>query len=138
MIKTSNILTNMAVDYAKNPAKFNTKAYCLAWSASSIGQVTVIYKNKTISKHEKKFLIPQEVLNGVLNVSFFFIFANLASKITETIISTKNLKQNKFTAGISAIASILGGIIASDILTPIIRNKIAAKLQNNKKIDYLG
>ncbi len=137
----SNSLLKTSVSYMKDPAGFNRIAYIMSWGASSTGQVFSIAQNKKISEKEKRFLIPQEIANGVLNVFFFWTIALLAEKFGKFITEGKNpiVKVNSFepgcqrqkvlVAGMSAITGIIGGILASDIIAPIIRNKIAAKIQ---------
>lgn len=40
----------------------------MEWFFSSLAQVTMIAANKKIDKKEKKFLIPQEIVDGAINV----------------------------------------------------------------------
>ncbi len=137
----TNPLLKTSVSYMKDPARFNRIAYTTAWGASSTGQVISIAKNKKISEKEKHFLIPQEIANGILNVSFFWTIALFAEKLGRFITEGKNpivkvkgfeprcQRQKVLVAGMSAITGIIGGILASDIIAPVIRNKIAAKIQ---------
>ncbi len=137
----SNSLLKTSVSYMKDPARFNRIAYTMAWGASSTGQVVSIAKNKKIPEKEKRFLIPQEIANGILNVSFFWTIALLSEKFGKFITEGKNpivkvkgfepgcQRQKILVAGMSAITGIIGGILASDIIAPVIRNKIAANIQ---------
>ena len=143
MIKPANIMTKASIEYLKNPARFNRITYAAAWGASSTGQALSIAKNKEISAKEKKFLIPQEVSNGVLNIALFSTIAlaaeNFGKKLTsgaDPIIRTKNFipgskKHKTFIAGFSAICGIVGGILASDVIITLLRNQIAARIQKN-------
>lgn len=42
------------------------------WFFSALAQIVMLYRNKDIDKKEKKFLIPQEIADGVINVGLYY------------------------------------------------------------------
>lgn len=44
----------------------------IGWACSALAQIAMIAKNDKISKKDKKFLIPQEAADGVVNVGLYY------------------------------------------------------------------
>ncbi len=178
----------------------------LGWVLSSLGQIFGMLRNDKLSKEEKKFLIPQEMADAVVNIGSFLLITKSVSKFTKwlassgkiitkdiskfcsengieitkktdigkavldkvsefeatlkTIANEKildkieqvdaskiqveikklNLKKQKlnnfydetykpFESGAAVIGTIGGGVIASNVVTPLVRNYFAAKKQ---------
>ncbi len=139
---------------------------------SCLAQTCAIIFNPKIDKKEKSFLVPQELADGILNSSLFWLFTSKTSDLAKKFVINKKIipaslenilkkykpsGQNLLTAekhflnfleqngGISAkktgltilngaglIGMIAGSILSVNIITPLIRNRIAAKIQKNK------
>jgi len=164
-------------------ANFLKVTGALGWVLSGIAQVGAILLNNNIPNKEKKFLIPQEILDCVVNVSTFLFITSKAENIGKalvlsgkflnksafdvaqklkpeklfngkfglntskkefdaalniiknTIAKQTNNKQiaqefSDFYKGAGVITSLIGSIISGNIVTPIIRNRLAAVYQN--------
>ena len=157
--------------FGPNPAKMLIVTGVLGWALSSAAQVVAIVVNDKIPKDQKMFLIPQEILDGAINVASFFLVTttlkNFASKLVSSgkiantkirnflnkqnlidangqkLIVGKNLNIEKlpnfseiaddykeFKVGTDVIGMTIGSILSCNIITPILRNKLAAKRQN--------
>ncbi|MDD3150022.1 MAG: hypothetical protein PHV68_04235 [Candidatus Gastranaerophilales bacterium] len=61
----------------------------ITWAVSSLAQVAAITTNKEIPTKDKKFLIPQEIADGVVNVSLFWTFTGGFQKILGNFLNAK-------------------------------------------------
>lgn len=53
------------------------------WVLSALAQIVMIAKNKDIDKKEKKFLIPQEIADGVINVGLYYTICQVIKNIAD-------------------------------------------------------
>lgn len=60
----------------------------LGWALSSAGQILGISFNKKISKDKKKFLIPQEIFDAVVNIVSFVVITRSCKKLTQWLASS--------------------------------------------------
>lgn len=58
----------------------------VGWFFSAAAQITMIAKNKDIDKKEKKFLIPQEIADGAINVGLYYTVCAGIKKIGEKLL----------------------------------------------------
>ncbi len=93
-------------------------SWCLASTAQAIGLVF----NKDISKEDKKFLVPQEILDGTFNIATFAAVTLPLMKLAGDV-ADKKFNNKIATEGAKTLASVAGGIISSNIITPLLRNK---------------
>ncbi len=162
---------------AKTPAMMFLLTGAFGWILSSIAQVVGVATNKKLDPKEKKFLIPQEIADAIVNVGFFMLLTHNSSKVGGHFvktgkIATKGLielyktktfdgriiedcinKRGKaitktldigesakvddelgkayfpFADGVAFLSSVAGSILSCNIVTPIIRNKIASYIQ---------
>jgi len=197
--------TKTYIKYAQDPGKALLHLGALGWVLSAASQVFMICTSKNIDKDKKKFLIPQEIADGVVNVGLSYTITaaiksladNLVEKpvrYTEKTYKTINdFKNNKiplqeylkntvkgfkdtglisekeaktplsgfytgvvkflensndsrkdllikdikaaqtdfkaFKSGVGIIAAIGASVLASSIITPIVRNKVASCFQ---------
>ncbi len=134
-----------------NNANFLFITAALGWALASLAQTIGLAGNKEISKEDKRFLIPQEIADGAANIGLYaLVTTNLmkgAEKLTKpgkngkTIINLKNeagdilsYAENqklytKMGRNLKTGAAILGGVISTCILTPIIRNAFGAYMK---------
>lgn len=59
------------------------------WVLSALAQILMLARNKDIDKKEKRFLIPQEIADGVINVGLYYsicqIIKNIGDYMSENI-----------------------------------------------------
>ncbi len=59
------------------------------WVLSALAQILMLARNKDIDKKEKRFLIPQEIADGVVNVGLYYsicqIIKNIGDHMSENI-----------------------------------------------------
>lgn len=143
----------------------------VGWILSSIAQLSGVITNKNISDDQKKFLIPQEIFDAVINIASFFIVTKTCTDIGKKLVKSGKLTTNiiknlltkeeiakigtkdlnisaldrvknetdikltsaygEFSNGIGFVFSTIGSIISSNIITPILRNKIASARQKD-------
>ena len=58
------------------------------WTFSALGQLGMIALNKNIDKKEKKFLIPQEIADGVVNVTLFYTICAGIKKAVDSLLES--------------------------------------------------
>ena len=139
-----------------NNANFLFATAAIGWILASAAQTVGIAKSKELSKEDKKFLIPQEIADGTVNIAMYAAVTTNLMKMAEKsckpgqngkapFISLKDAAGNildyashgaeyaKMGRNLKTGAAILGGIISTCILTPIARNAFAAYVK--KKTD---
>ncbi len=215
MIK--NLLTKIWNGYSHDPGRALIHTGALGWILCSDAQVTVIATDKKINKKEKRFLLPQEIFDGLTNVFLYYTISagikksgdRLIAKgklmtdemadvimklkpesttikvavdgLTESLLHKKkitpkeakkpiwaiinnyknteiyntkwdNAKRtifdtkmynakinlNSFKSGLSVVTAVIASVIASNIITPIVRNKIASVYQQKKRLDNIN
>ena len=156
--------------YGRESGKMLVHAGLITWITSAVSQVVAVALNDKISPDQKKFLIPQEVADGALNVLAFYCITNTGKNIAGKLVSTgkwstkairdfveknplaKNIKMgdmstnlgktfrdneefhecyDKFKGGMDMFSAVVGAVASSNIITPIIRNRIGAEKQKD-------
>lgn len=56
------------------------------WFFSALAQIVMLYHNKDIDKKEKKFLIPQEMADGVINVTLYYTICQSIKKYGDNLV----------------------------------------------------
>ncbi|MEI7474671.1 MAG: hypothetical protein WCK67_07810 [bacterium] len=140
---TKNAISGVADYYCKSP---ENKVNLLTWTylattiASSACQLISIKQNKNISEEKKNFLLPQEAIDAVLNAGLYLALTKSAGDFGKYLVDNGKifsktpqvgdaLKQYK--AGVGVIFSMTGSILATCLVTPFARNKLAAIFQNH-------
>ncbi len=140
-----------------NNASFLFITAALGWVLASAAQTVGLIRNKELSKEDKKFLIPQEIADGAANIGMYALvttklmdgaekmckpgkngkpFINLKDETGKILDYSTNIKQYEAAGrNLKTGAAILGGIISTCILTPIVRNAFAGymKKKSDKK-----
>lgn len=76
--------------FSQKPGEMMTYAVVLSMATSCIAQVLSVVFNKKMDKKEKKFIIPQEIADGVINaVSSLLIIGTLGRVATKLVSSGK-------------------------------------------------
>jgi len=104
-----------------------------AWALASTAQTFGLIFNKKIPKEEKKFLVPQEVMDGTFNIATYAAITVPMMHYAGKIASSKFPTNNKAVEGVKTLAAIAGGIISSNVITPLLRNKTGVIIK--KKIE---
>lgn len=186
-------------NYCKDTAKMLLITGTLGWIFSAAGQIVGIASNKKVAKKEKKFLIPQEIADAVINIASFYIVTNKLQNFAKARVSTGKIitpairkicekfninhtakfgeivpdigkgildkakeyenalklysegkltltkaevesfttkkdqlnvfydkKYSPFEGGVKVVGNIIGAVVSSNIITPLIRNPIAS------------
>lgn len=74
--------------YGKETGKMLVHAGVITWAAASLSQIVAIIINDKVSSDQKKFLIPQEIAEGVLNILSFYVLTNSMNNISSKLVST--------------------------------------------------
>ncbi len=90
--------------------------------------------NKKTTKEEKQFLLPMEITDSIMNLATFYASSAGAKKFAENlvdkgVIDLSHAKTPYARQGVTILATVLGSVLASNVLTPIIRNTAGAKIQ---------
>lgn len=86
-----NLFSKMKVNlfniYTKDHGKGLIHTGAIGWFFSSLAQVTVVATDKNISKKEKKFLVPQEICDGVTNVTLYYTISQIIKNSGDWLIN---------------------------------------------------
>lgn len=135
----ANFIQKTVANFANDNAKFLFINAAIGWFLASAAQTFGIITNKKIDKEDKKFLVPQEIFDGLSNIGLYALITaplmNMTEKaIDKGIVSFRNVDNDSadfksLKGGAMVIASFVGGIVSTNILTPIIRNKLGTIAQ---------
>jgi len=140
-----------------NKADFLKKAGIVAILTTVICQTTAVLLNKDVPQKEKKFMFAQEVADGTINLAIFWVLTaacikygrNLAAGWTKDIQNDKVFEKvqdalkkekgfgrynihkvkNGYVDGLGTIISLIGSVVASNFISPPIRNYAASLYQ---------
>ncbi|MBE7706658.1 MAG: hypothetical protein E7Z91_05400 [Cyanobacteria bacterium SIG30] len=149
----NNLKTGIFNRYANNTDKFLLDTAAIGWGLAAAANIVGVTFNKKIDPKEKKYLIPQELADGVTNVGLFYVLTHSMIKGARKLVDKgiidfdKSLPQKdiiKARHGVAAVASLLGAVVSSNIITPIVRNNYASYMQKrylkavaeNKTVGY--
>lgn len=134
----SEFITKQAKYALENRAKFLTLTLAILYASGTAGQAISLYTNKKIPEKEKRFLIPQEIVNGVLEVVTFLAIASRFEKWGKSlaekgVIVGEGLAKGDagFVKAVTVLFSLVGTILALDFVTPLIRNPLTILLQKH-------
>ena len=82
----NNWLTRIWNGYAEDVGRSLIHLGALGWLLSSTAQATMIATNKNIDKKEKQFLLPQEISDGVINVTLYYTICQAIKKGTDALL----------------------------------------------------
>ncbi len=165
-------------NFKKNTAKMLVVTGTIGWGLSSLAQIGAVLFNPKIPREQKAFLVPQEVLDAVVNIGSFFLITQMTKKVVSKMASTGKiapqkvrdyLNKNKDLYGdkigklsldldevlknnpkfptesyysyknyVTTLGTVGASIVASNIVTPVLRNAGASDFQKyfNKKPAY--
>ncbi len=131
-----NPLKKLANYYIDNKSRFFINTAAFGYSLGSVGLILGLLINKEVPEKEKRFMIFQEGVEGVLDFGVFLLAGRKFEDWGEKLVKNgnllpKNLKtidMKKFTEGTKVASSMLGMLLAFNIISPLIRNKLASTL----------
>lgn len=80
------VVTKAYTNFSQNPGNFLLWSGSIGWVASCISQLVAISNNDKLTGKQKKFLIPQEITDGVVNTLLFAAFTRSFTKIGEKLV----------------------------------------------------
>ena len=93
------------------------------WALASLAQTVGLMTNKNIGKEEKKFLVPQEILDGTFNIASYAAVTLPIMGLAQKAAGKKCGNNKQVIEGAKTLAAIAGGVISSNLITPVLRNK---------------
>ncbi len=96
---TKNAIDWSARKYAKNPATFMNVTTAACFSYLCLGEAVAIQTNKNIPEKQKKFMVPQAICEGLLNVGIILSVSTALQKmgsklVQKGLILPKGLPEN--------------------------------------------
>ena len=86
-----NILTHFCRQGIVNRANFLKNIAVAGWALSSLAQTVALIFNNKIPSKEKKFLIPQEIIDGITNITLFWFITSKATNLGKKLVLTKKI-----------------------------------------------
>ena len=155
--------------FEKDTSKMIIITGALGWALSSLAQAAAIIINPKVSTEKKSFLLPQELMDGFINVLSFLGITLIAKRYIQKLCSTgkiapqsvrnylnknkslyhdkvgkldfnldnvlvdKKLKSSyeSHKNFVTTMGTLGASILACNVVTPLIRNKTASKVQKN-------
>lgn len=91
----SNWITKQAtktwMSYSHDPAKGLLHLGAIGWVLSSAAQTFMIVTNKDIDKDKKKFLVPQELTDGAVNVTLYYTITAAIKKFADGLVENGHI-----------------------------------------------
>lgn len=138
MMQFKSTMKNFILKSAKtcydSPANFWQTAAIATISVYHLCQIFIIAINNETPKREKAFLIPQEAMDGVINLATFLVFAEGFKRMGRSLVKkgiVKPFAKNKkaFSEEFATTTNLVGSLFAVNIASPVIRNKFGAEIQ---------
>lgn len=155
--------------YSRDPAKMMVHTGTVGWTLSSAAQLWNVISSDKFTSNEKKFLIPQEALDALVNITLFYTITNSCKNISSKLVKSGKLLSKElrtyvaehpvdglnlgdistnlsksyendpkffnmyqpFSNGVNMVVNTIACIVASNIVTPYVRNYIGAKEQRH-------
>ena len=138
----ANFGQRMIAKFANDNANFLFITAAIGWFLASTAQTFGIVTNKKIDKEDKKFLIPQEIFDGAVNIGLYALITTPLINGTEKLINNdvitfKNVKKgsiefDRLRGGAKVLASLVGAVVSCNVLTPLVRNKLGSIAQRKE------
>lgn len=75
-------------EFSQKPGDVMTCAVALSMATSCLAQVLSVTFNKKMDKEQKKFIIPQEIADGVINAFSSFVIIGTLGRVATRLVST--------------------------------------------------
>lgn len=83
-----NLLNWVYKHFKEDTSRMLIVTGAIGWALSSLAQIGAIMTNNKISSEKKTFLIPQEFVDGVINVGMFLFITLCVKKAISKLVST--------------------------------------------------
>ena len=92
-IKSSftKILTKFCEQGVTDRANFLKNAAVVGWALSSLAQTCAIFFNEKMPAKEKRFLIPQEIFDGIINATLFWFITSKTANFGKMLALKKHV-----------------------------------------------
>lgn len=100
-----NLLTKFCQQGVADRANFLKNIAVIGWILSSAAQTCAVIFNKDIPQKEKKFLVPQEILDGIINCTLFWFITSKATDFGKKLVLTKKILPKKIALLLSGFKS---------------------------------
>ena len=92
-IKTSftKLFTKFCEQGVSDRANFLKNTAVIGWALSSLAQTCAIFFNDKIPSKEKRFLIPQEIFDGIINATLFWFITSKAANFGKLLVLKKRV-----------------------------------------------
>lgn len=74
--------------YGQESGKMILHTGLITWTIASLAQVAAVVFNDKIPKEQKKFLVPQEIADGAINIIAFYALTNSLKNLGARLVST--------------------------------------------------
>lgn len=130
------MISDVAQYAIKKPTMFLLWSTIVGYGISSLGEAGGIYYNKKVAKEERTFMAIQDLLEGVLKLGTFFTLALGLQKYGRNLVESgkifsKVADKKMLAEGMATVGLIIGNVLSFNLITPILRNPMAAYLQKN-------
>lgn len=78
--------------YSDDTSNLFLHAGAIGWVLSSLAQTVAIAVNDKISPNKKRFLVPQEIADGIVNVGLFYTLTSSITALTKKLINLHKIK----------------------------------------------
>lgn len=120
----------------ENNGMFLFATAAAGWALASAAQTVGLIANKEITKEEKRFLVPQEIMDGTFNIVSYAAITLPVMYGVEKLAGRHYGDNKQIIEGAKTLAAIAGSVVSSNIVTPLLRNKssvyIKQKMEENK------
>lgn len=86
--KWNNLKNYLYKHYGQESGKLIVHTGVITWTLASLAQIAAIVLNDKIPKEQKKFLVPQEIADGALNIFAFYTITNSLKSLAGKLVST--------------------------------------------------
>lgn len=97
----NNLKNYLYKHYGQESGKLIVHTGVVTWTMASLAQIAAVAFNNKIPSDQKKFLVPQEIADGVVNIFAFYAVTNSMKQLAGRLISTgkwSNASIRKFVA----------------------------------------
>lgn len=121
------------------PEAFSRFATVTGFAVSSLGQAWGLSINDKIPPKERKFMVGQELAEGLINIVILFTVSSLFAKFGKGLVNNNiifrkgsalnSIEKDALAEGFGLVTSLTGQALALNVFTPIMRNMLSPKLE---------
>lgn len=134
-----NLIEKVWGQYGDDVGKSLIHLGAVGWFFSAVAQIGMIATNKDIEKKEKKFLIPQEIADGVINVGLYYSICQAIKYIGDSVAENSAIMTQTTEKTIRDInrevPSTVGNFV-DGVVSELKRNKIIESSKKQNLTDF--